>query len=199
MKKCLSLFFVAWFISVLFWPSLSDCSAATVERCKKYLPQVIRESRVHFGIDSPYYYFLAQVEIESGCNEKITAFDGGMGLAQFMPTTAQWIHEKEKSLQEFQFNPYDPRWSIRALILYDKWCYSSVFCKDWYFAFRAYNGGAGLLNKEIHRAGSCSISEIEKQCKRKTIVLKNGQRLDFCQVNINYPAKIFKASKKYKR
>ena len=175
-----------------------DCSA--LDRCKKYLPQVIRESRYHAGMDAPYFYFLGQIEQESRCNEGITAFDGGMGLGQFMPDTADWIQEHEKVLKEISIEPlpYDPRWSIRALILYDHWLYGVVTCHDWYFAFRAYNGGAGNINKEIGRAGSCEYTLVEKTCKRKIIKLKNGKSLDMCRVNIEYPYLIFQKGAGYK-
>jgi hypothetical protein len=139
---------------------------------------------------------MAQIEVESKCNEGITAFDGGMGLGQFMPETAEWIHNREKALQEFDFNPYDPNWSIRALILYDRHCYDSTMCKGWYFAFRAYNGGITRINEEIKKAGACKEEEVEKVCKRRVLQLKSGA-LDLCKVNIEYPYKIFRASKKY--
>lgn len=151
-------------------------------------------------MDAPYHYFMGQIEQESRCNEKVTAFDGGMGLGQFMPTTATWIHEKEHSLREISAKPtpYDPRWNIRALILYDRYLYDSGTCSGWYFAFRSYNGGAGNLNKEIRRAGSCDTALIEKQCSRKKIKLKGGSMLDLCKVNIEYPYLIFEKGEKYK-
>jgi hypothetical protein len=173
--------------------------AGIVDRCMKYAKLVVRESRYHMGLEAPVHYFLGQIEQESRCNEGATAFDGGMGLGQFMPETAKELHERYKVLQEFPFNPYDPRWNIRALILYDRECYNSVVCKGWYFAFRAYNGGASLLNREIARAGSCDVSKVEEQCKRKVIRLKNGSLLDLCVVNIEYPYRIFEKSEKYKR
>lgn len=143
---------------------------------------------------------MGQIEQESRCNEKVTAFDGGMGLGQFMPSTANWIHENEEALRELSIkpNPYDPRWNIRALILYDLRLYKTSICPGWYFAFRSYNGGQGNLNKEIRRAGTCNIMAVEKQCKRKVIRLKSGSLLDFCTVNIEYPYLIYRKSEKYK-
>lgn len=164
----------------------------------KYYRQVVREARFHIGMYAPVHYFMGQIEIESKCNEKATSFDGGMGLAQFMPEVAVWIHKKEKFLQEFPRNPYDPRWAIRALILYDRFCYKSVSCSGWYYAFRAYNGGIYNINKEIEKTGSCDICAVEKNCSRKVLKLKTGN-LDLCKVNIAYPNKIFRESRKYER
>lgn len=181
--------------------SVSDSNA--LDRCNKYRPRVIREARYFIGVDAPYHLFMGQIEQESRCNAGITAFDGGMGLGQFMPETAEWIQEREKALKEISVepSPYDPAWSIRALILYDRYLYGVVICKDdnLYFALRAYNGGAGTLNKEIRRAGSCEYSLVEKQCHRKIIRLKNGKYLDLCKdVNLKYYKLISQKGEKYK-
>jgi len=184
----------------LLLPSASNAGDSTIDRCKKYLPQVTREARFYIGPDAPTHLFMGQIEQESRCNEGITAFDGGMGLGQFMPDTAEWIQEHEKALKEISVepSPYDPKWSIRALVLYDNWLYGVVACKDWYFAFRAYNGGAGVLGREIKRAGSCDLALVEKHCKRKVIRLKSGKTLDMCAVNISYPRETSKKGEKYK-
>jgi soluble lytic murein transglycosylase-like protein len=161
---------------------------------------VIRETRYHIGMGAPYHYFMGQIEQESNCREGATAFDGGMGLGQFMPATADWIHQQEPTLKKIWKKPmpYDPKWNIRAMILYDKRLYETGKCEGWYFAFRSYNGGQGNLNKEIRRAGSCEITLVEKQCARKKIKLKCGSVLDLCKVNIEYPYLIFEKGEKYK-
>lgn len=164
-------------------------SSFSLERCYKYIPRIVKEARYFIGLDAPFHYFVAQIEVESACNPNITAFDGGMGLAQFMPKTAEEVHKQFKELQEFPLNPYDPRWSIRAMILYDKLCYEKTLCKGWYFAFRSYNGGIGNMNKEIRRAQSCEPKVVENYCIRTPIN---------CKINISYPYKIFQKSEKYK-
>lgn len=166
----------------------------------RYKAQVIREARYHIGIDAPYWLFMGQIEQESGCREAVTAFDGGAGLGQFMPATARWIHDREETLREISLkaSPYDSRWSIRALVLYDWYLFTTGDCPGWYFAFRAYNGGAGNLNREIRRAGSCEISLVEKQCSRKRIRLKSGNLLDLCRVNITYPYQVMHKGERYR-
>ncbi|HOP33245.1 MAG TPA: lytic transglycosylase domain-containing protein [Candidatus Hydrothermia bacterium] len=178
---------------LLLLPSDSEA----IDRCKKYQVRVIRESRYFLGKDAPWWYFMAQIEVESRCNETITAFDGGMGLGQFMPETARWIHNQEKALQEFDFNPYDPAWNIRAMILYDRYCYENTLCTGWYYAFRVYNGGIAQLNREIKLAGVCKEEEVEKFCNRRKIRLKSGI-LDLCEVNIKYPYKIFSLARRWR-
>lgn len=198
MRCAVSLFFGVCCILLSSWVSPGDCS--TIDRCMRHKAQVIREARYHIGIDAPYWLFMGQIEQESGCREDITAFDGGSGLGQFMPATAKWIHDREETLREISArpSPYDPRWSIRALILYDWHLFTTGHCPGWYFAFRAYNGGQGNLNREIRRAGSCEISLVEKQCARRVIRLKSGYRLDFCRVNIEYPRLIYRKGEKYR-
>ncbi len=152
------------------------------------------------GMDAPAHLFLGQIEQESRCEEGVTAFDGGAGLGQFMPATAEWLHERERALREISTepSPYDPRWSIRAVILYDDWLYGVVVCKEWLYAFRAYNGGAALLNKEIERAGTCDTRAVETACRRKVLILKSGKKLDLCAVNIDYPRRIAARGEKYR-
>lgn len=185
-------------LSSVQFASAYDVTA--INRCKKYLPTIIRESRYQLGMDAPYWNFAGQIQQESRCNEGSTAFDGGEGLGQFMPATAQDLQDHNKDLEALGAKPmpYNPQWAIRALIIYDKNCYDKVSCKDWYFGLRAYNGGFGTLNKEIARAKSCIPSVVEKFCKRKVVVLKSGEDLDLCQVNTSYPVIIFTNSLNYK-
>jgi hypothetical protein len=168
----------------------------------KYYPTVIREAHYFVGMDAPHEIFMAKIEQESRCDEGITAFDNGRGLGQFMDETAEWLEEREPALREISIepHPYDPRWSIRAVILYDKYLYDHTLCTDWYYAERAYNGGLTLLNKEITRAGTCNRKAVEAQCKRRILALKNGKKLDLCRdVNIPYYYLIEAKAEKYKR
>ena len=151
-------------------------------------------------MEAPAYLFMGQIAIESRCDAGVTAFDGGMGLGQFMPDTAKWIQEQEPALRELALQPlpYDPAWSIRALILYDKWLRDRVLCRDWHYAYRAYNGGLTRLNREIENAGTCDEQTVASFCRRKVIKLKRGA-LDLCRVNCEYPDKIDRAADKFRR
>lgn len=196
MKEKAFCFFAVFFTALLFFLSPSDCKA--IDRCLKYRSLVAREARYRLGLGAPSHFFLGQIEHESRCNSTVKAFDGGMGLGQFMPETAEWLHKREKDLRSISARPvpYDPRWSIRALIIYDAWLFKNSDCHDWYYAFRAYNGGLGNLNREIRAAGSCEREAVEKACRRKILRLKQGC-LDLCRVNIDYPQRIFTLAAKY--
>ena len=82
--------------------SMQDANAATVAKKKVAGPSaytltarwgasVKREAQFVYGINAPSPMFLGQIYQESGGNEKVTAWDGGMGLGQFMPATAKQI------------------------------------------------------------------------------------------------------------
>jgi len=149
-------------------------------------------------MDAPAHDFMGQIEVESNCTASATGITGDIGLGQFTPGTARWLQGKERSLQNIAIKaqPQNPRWAIRALILYDKYLYGNVSCKDWHYAFRAYNGGMQTIDNEIKRAGSCDYKTVEAKCRRKVLKTATGN-LDFCKVNIGYPYKIRAAGKKY--
>ena len=172
--------------------------SGSINRCLKYWPQVIRESRYHVGMDAPAHDFMGQIETESNCTASVTGITGDIGLGQFQPGTARWLQSKEKALQQISVKaqPQNPRWAIRALILYDKYLYDNVSCTDWHYAFRAYNGGMQTIDNEIKKAGSCDYKAVEAKCRRRIMKTTNGH-LDFCKVNIGYPYKIRAAGKKY--
>jgi soluble lytic murein transglycosylase-like protein len=206
MKKCaVSWFFAAFFTLLSLSLSHSVCRASddqrisgNLNRCLKYWPQVIRESRYHVGMDAPVHDFMGQIEIESNCNAKAIGITGDIGLGQFNLGTARWLQKKEKALREIATRamPLNPAWSIRALILFDKYLYENVVCQDWHYAFRAYNGGLALMNKEIARARTCEYKAVEAQCRRNVIRTKKD-KLNLCLVNITYPVRAHAAGEKY--
>lgn len=94
--------------------------------------------------------YLAQIEQESSGNEKITASDGGMGLVQVMPKTADNLSEIFPELGVP--SPYNPTWAIRALVRYDTWLSQRVKgsdqCQKFGAALHGYNAGLGYSQKQ---------------------------------------------------
>ena len=198
-KETAAWLFAAFCTLALLLLSPSVCRA-DLNRCLAYWPSVIREARYHIGMAAPARDFMGQIENESRCIPGITSEEGSEGLGQFMPDTAKWIQLREIDLQKISPSPqpHDPNWAIPAIILFDRYLFSQVHCqKDWYFAFRAYNGGLDSINREIFRARTCKHQAVESQCHRKTIQTKNGT-LNLCQVNINYPSRLHVLGQKYK-
>src|SRR5450759_4256093 len=127
-------FFAACFtLASLSLSASASSSNGNINYCLKYWPTVIRESRYHIGMDAPARDFMGQIEVESRCVAGITTAEGSQGLGCFMPDTAAWLHEREKELQKIAPTPQplNPLWSIRAIILFDRWLYGKVSCQEW--------------------------------------------------------------------
>jgi hypothetical protein len=158
-------------------------------RCLAYRND-IRLNQALYGMPFHYAYYIGQIEQESKCNPNAVARDGGKGLGQFMDKTWEEVSKKAG----FNVSVFNPHYNIKAMMFYNKFNYdiflNKKLCvdssyKDLYFVFRAYNGGAGNLLKEIK---SCNREEIESNCKRNPVS---------CRINIEYPYKIFDKASKY--
>lgn len=118
-----------------------------------YRSHVIRETQLRFGIPSPSPVVAGQIAQESGWNPRAQSPVGAQGLMQFMPATARWVATKEAFGAVDAFNPL---WSIRAGVWYDRWLYDRVkghtTCDRWQFALSAYNGGLGWVNRRKARS-----------------------------------------------
>lgn len=166
-----------------------------VERCKQYIPEVRKWSSHYLGLSWPWHFNLGQLEQESSCRTDVTAFDGGQGIAQFMPSTERLA---EKSLGPL--NLYNPSHSIKA----QAWLLATLqkenWCKYPWMTYQGYNGGFALLKKEWQKAGNlCDNDLMRSCCKRNVITLKSGKTLDLCDVNYDYPHKVFEKGKSYWR
>jgi len=121
--------------------------ATASDRCLQYRHLLTREAQAVNGLDAPVAMYLAQVHQESSCRADVTAWDNGRGLAQFMDGTSEFIARLYPVLGPP--NPYDPRWSLRALIRYDGWIFERVRGKDachrWAAALKGYNAGPGYV------------------------------------------------------
>ncbi len=119
-----------------------------------YQAHVMREAQMRFGIPSPAPVIAAQITQESQWNPKAKSPVGAQGLMQFMPATAQWAAVQGGFGVVDAFNPL---WSIRAGVWYDRWLYERVkgrtTCDQWQFALSAYNGGLGWVNKRKAKSG----------------------------------------------
>lgn len=116
----------------------------------KYRSDVIRSARVDWGLNAPVADFAAQLHQESGWNPAARSPVGAQGLAQFMPSTADWIAGLMPHLASRE--PYNPGWAIRALVSYDRWLWQRVTvpdgCERMAMTLSAYNGGLGWVNRD---------------------------------------------------
>lgn len=127
----------------------STCYAAVTAPVKvtRWGTTVKREAQAVYGLNAPTPMFLAQITQESGGDDKSTAYDGGMGLGQFMKgTVTQVTHQFPELLPA---NPYDATWSIRAMVRLDKYNFSKVKqkneCEGFGAALKGYNAGLGYV------------------------------------------------------
>ena len=164
------------------------------DRCVSFIPDVRNAHLKYFGPAFPWKYGVGQLKQESACRAGVKAFDGGMGVAQFMPKTSQYI----QSLMKESLNPYNPKDATRMQAFYMARIYKTEnpHKKVWW-SYQVYNGGASLLKKEATRAGKVDHQAMRAVCKRKVITLKSGALLDFCSVNYEYSERIFRYGKQY--
>lgn len=129
-----------------------------------YRLAIERESARYFGLQSQPARLAAQIHQESGWNPN-AASAYAQGLTQFTPATARWLPTVCPAVGVP--DPWDAQWALRAQACYMAWLLDRVkphqqargpmtACTRWMFAFRAYNGGEGWLNRErlaTQRAG----------------------------------------------
>ncbi len=118
-----------------------------------YRGVVQREAQARFGVPPPSPIIAAQITQESGWNPRAQSPVGAQGLMQFMPATARWVATQEAFGAVDAFNPV---WSIRAGVWYDRWIYERVKghtnCDRWAFTLSSYNGGLGWVQRRKARS-----------------------------------------------
>ena len=157
-------------------------------RAAQYKRGLIQESHYVWGLDAPVASFAAQIHQESRWNPTARSPVGAAGLTQFMPATAKWISGMDGQLASGDV--YNPRWAMRALVVYDKWLYDRVPaanpCERLAFAMSAYNGGLGWVNKRKARSPNPQI------CFGVTCEINPGVSAANQRENSGYPKVILK-------
>lgn len=158
----------------------------------KLRPTVIREVRYHWSMSEPTSTFHAQIHQEGRWVTDAKSPVGARGLAQFMPATSDWISKiYPKELGSNQ--PLDPRWAIRAMVIYDKWLYDRISSDEkWEMTLSSYNGGLGNLYKDQ------TLTEQNGLNKRKwwgNVELYSKRSKGAFVENRGYPRRILKVLK----
>jgi membrane-bound lytic murein transglycosylase MltF len=114
-----------------------------------YRIKLEREVAAQFGNLDATARIAAQVHQESLWNPT-AASAYAQGLTQFTPSTAEWIPSVCPGLGPPDV--WDPNWSMRAAVCYDRWLLRRVAgaddCQRWAFALSAYNGGLTWVNRD---------------------------------------------------
>nr|WP_294622941.1 transglycosylase SLT domain-containing protein [uncultured Bilophila sp.] len=125
----------------------------------QYRSELIRASRMVWGLDAPVAVFAAQIHTESWWKNGTVSSAGAQGLAQFMPSTAKWL--QRAAPETGSPAPFDPRWSLRACVTYDKYLFDRIAPRrgksltEWNrmaFTLSGYNGGLGWTNRDRTKA-----------------------------------------------
>ena len=132
---------------------LASCATAPVPAAEispmalRLRAELIRTGHAVWGLDAPTATFAAQIQQESSWRPGITAPDDGRGLAQFMDGTAAWLVQRYPALGKA--DPYNPAWSMRALVTFDRHLFKQVRgadeCQRMAAALKGYNAGAGYV------------------------------------------------------
>lgn len=141
---------------------------AVPREAERYRLTLKREAMRVWGLDAPTATFAAQVHQESRWRPDARSSVGALGLAQFMPATAQWIGSMDAGLSERA--PMNPAWALRGLVVYDRWLWDRIKadtpCERMAFALSAYNGGLGWVYKRqrlsdtpgVCLGGACTVN-----------------------------------------
>jgi soluble lytic murein transglycosylase len=96
------------------------------------------------GIDKSLVY--AMIKVESDFREKIVSHKGAVGLMQVLPTTAEWILEKN-GYDFDNFDLYLAEDNIFIGVLYTEYLYNR-FDGDLQKIMAAYNGGSSRIKND---------------------------------------------------
>lgn len=128
-----------------------SANAAIPHEAKTHQRTLTRTVYAHWGLDAPVATFAAQIHQESSWRIDARSPAGAEGLAQFMPATSEWFARiNPRDLTTAQ--PYNPAWSMRAMVLYNQWLYRRItafdHCNRMAFTLSAYNGGLGWVQRD---------------------------------------------------
>lgn len=146
----IALVLVAAFVLLPLLSSLAFADDAAPRASLKYRRTLVRNAQYVWGLDVPIATFAAQIQQESRWRADAVSVVGAQGIAQFMPSTADWISGAYPALAANE--PANPAWAIRALVTYDRYLWNRVSatddCSRMAMALSAYNGGLGWVQRD---------------------------------------------------
>lgn len=133
---------------------LSSCSPAFADSiptdARRWQRDLTHFAQQAYGLQAPVSTLAAMIHQESRWRPNAISPAGAQGLAQFMPSTASWMPSVYPGLSSA--DPFDPRWSMRAMVLYTHWLHKRISaadtCEQWAFVLSAYNGGIGWIARD---------------------------------------------------
>ncbi len=187
--------YAAGLVAFLLWVALmpAEAHAQTLQPphvAARYKLTLLREAHSQWGLDAPVAALAAQVHQESAWQPQAVSRVGAQGLAQFMPTTARWWCERERTAPA-DCLPHNPAWALRAMVGYDRylWQRTAATHSDYdrlWLALRGYNGGEGHVRAEAATTGLQAPTrvQIDAACGRARRAAVH------CRENLSYPRRI---------
>lgn len=178
--------------------SVQAGAPSTAERYRRELTVSARRT---FGPDAPVAALAAQIHVESGWKTDARSRAGALGLAQFMPATADDMARRFPA-ECSPANPYSSRWALTCRDRYmssllgqikpiSGWSLSEQ--SRWAFAFRAYNGGSVIEDRRAAMRAGRDPDHWEQ------VQPFNGRRRSHSNFveNTAYPVRIFNVQARY--
>lgn len=123
----------------------------------KYYEEIIEVSEIH-QVDP--IIILAMIKVESDFRLEAKSHKGALGLMQLMPTTADWILEKE-GYNPSEFDMFNPRDNIFTGTLYFKYL-REKFDGDMEKIMAAYNGGSTRVRNNTWHKINETVNYVKK-------------------------------------
>lgn len=154
-----------------------------------------------FGPGAPVATLAAQVHQESAWRPNAVSHAGAQGLTQFMPGTARDMAERF-GRDCAPANPFDPVWALRCR---DHYLHSLMRalrpmgsgldeCARWTFALRAYNGGAGWVQRDRRAAQQ---AQADPDSPDEVARFNAGRSVANFRENVEYAPRIYRLQPRY--
>lgn len=194
-KRRLWLLFTATLLSIASCSNPVLATSKNAMRYKEVLLEICLSSSWRKTDHKPCAYFAAQIETESRWNKDAVSWAGAQGLGQVMPKTGKWLHEVTP-VRGYQ--PFNPVWSIKALIEYDYWNFARIkgntFIDLFYLATKAYNGGLAWVYRDQKKA---TAQGLDGGRWEDVNLVNSGRSKSAWEENHNYPIRVKAKSKTY--
>lgn len=166
----------------------------------QYRAEMTRSALRVFGPDAPVATLAAQIDVESRWRPDARSPVGALGIAQFMPSTAEDMAARHRACAPA--NPLDPEWSFRCRDRYMRSLLAAIQplaggleeCAQWTFALRAYNGGLGWINRDRRLAQARGLDPDDPA---QVASVNAGRHAAAFRENTEYAPKIHRLAPRY--
>lgn len=170
------------------------------QRARQYQRAMTDSARRVFGWGAPTATLAAQIHQESAWRADAVSHVGALGIAQFMPATAEDMAARHRACAPA--NPLDPEWSFRCRDHYMRSRLAATQplaggmdeCAQWTFALRAYNGGLGWINRDRRLAQSRGLDPDDPA---QVASVNAGRHAAAFRENTEYAPKIHRLAPRY--